>query len=51
MTDTEKRELAEKHWIYTLGLLKACNIMPTPLDHYLYVESFCHGWKHGENVK
>jgi hypothetical protein len=47
MTDSEKRELAEKHWQYTEGLLKTLGKTPTELEHYLYVQSFCHGFKHG----
>jgi len=48
MTKSEKRELAERHWKYNEGLLKAMGHIPTPLEHYLYVEAFCHGCKHGE---
>ncbi len=48
ITDSEKRELAERHWNYTKGILKALGKTPTELEHYLYIESFIHGMKHGE---
>jgi hypothetical protein len=48
MTDQDKRELAEEHWRYTEGLLKSMGKLPTNLEHYLYIEAFCHGIKHGK---
>jgi hypothetical protein len=49
--ENEKRELAEKHWKYTEGLLKTLGKTPTELEHYLYVQAMVHGMKHGENGK
>ena len=48
MTDSEKHELAERHYHYTEGLLKAAGHIPTPLEHYLYITAFLHGMKHNE---
>jgi hypothetical protein len=49
MTQSEIRELAENHWKYTEGLLKASGITPTEREHYEYVESGIHFYKHGYN--
>jgi hypothetical protein len=50
MTQSEIRELAEKHWKYTEGLLAQTKEPSTPREHYLYVEAMIHGFKHGENA-
>ena len=51
LTDIQKKELAENHWIYTVGLLAKTNEPATEREHYLYVQAMIHGIKHGEKEK
>jgi hypothetical protein len=49
LTEIQKRELAENHWLYTIGLLNQTKEPATPREHYLYVQAALHFYKHGFN--
>lgn len=50
MENNVAKKLAEEHWFFIEGLLVACGKFDTEENlqaiKYLYIESFCHGWKH-----
>ena len=50
MSNSEIRELAERHWLYTEKVIRACGKIPSDVEHILYIESFCHGVKHGQEL-
>jgi len=51
MAESDVKELAKKHWEYTKGLLVAAGVIPSELDHYLYVQAMLHGFKHGKESR
>ena len=53
MENDDIKKLAEEHWEFIEGLLNALGKTEEELYviKYLYIESFCHGFKHSVEEK
>jgi hypothetical protein len=47
MNEERKQEMADAHWMYIEGLLKAHGLGNTTVIRYHYITAFIHGYGHG----